>query len=55
MVHETFHRFPGVEQSHVAVVKDIAVLIPRVLVVAGLKSIWSVNEIEVQILEPESL
>src|SRR5271170_6682500 len=55
MVHETFQRFPGVEQSHAVVVKDIAVLIPRVLVVAGLKCKWSVNEIQIQILEPESL
>ena len=28
---EMFHRFPGVEQSHVVIVKDIAVLIPRIL------------------------
>ena len=51
MVHDTFHRFPGVEQCHIVVVKDIAVLIPRILVVPGLKSKWSVNEIEIQILE----
>src|SRR5580704_12995477 len=55
MIDETFHRFPGVEQSHVVIVKDIAVLIPRILVVPGLKCKWSVNEIEIQILEPESL
>src|SRR5215469_16653385 len=55
MIHERFHRFPGVEQSHIAVVKEIAVLIPRILLVPGLKCIWSVNEIEIQILEPESV
>jgi len=55
MIHETFHRFPGVEQSHVVVVKDIAVLIPRILVVPGLKCKWSMNEIEIQIREPESI
>src|SRR5215471_17475855 len=55
MIHETFQRFPGVEQSHVVVVKEIAVLIPRILLVPGLKGIWSVNEIEIQILEPESV
>src|SRR5215468_9461049 len=54
MIHERFHRFPGVEQSHIAVVKDIAVLIPRILIVSRLKCKWSVNEIEIQILEPES-
>src|SRR4029077_8583906 len=54
MIHERFHRFPGVEQSHIAVVKDIAVLIPRILLVPGLKCKWSMNEIEIQILEPES-
>src|SRR6516164_5059462 len=54
MVHQIFHRFPGVEQSHVVVVKDIAVLIARILVVAGLKCKWGVNEIEIQIPEPES-
>src|ERR1700756_5097234 len=55
MIHQTFHRLPGVEQSHVVVVKDIAVLIPRILVVPGLKRKWSVNEIEIQICEPESV
>ena len=54
MIHETFHRFPGVEQSHVAVVKDIAVLIPRILLVSRLKCKGSVNEVEIQILELES-
>src|SRR5277367_6474544 len=53
MIHETFHGFPGVQQSHVAIVKDIAVLIPRILIVAGLKCKWSVNEIEIQIVELE--
>src|SRR5580704_5690742 len=53
MIHETFHRFPSVEQSHAVVVKDIAVLIPRILLVPGLKCKWSVNEIEIQILKPE--
>src|SRR5450755_764292 len=55
MVHETLHRPPGLEQSHPAVVKDIAVLIPRVLLVPRLKRKWSVTEIEIQIGEPESL
>src|ERR1700683_481096 len=55
MVHKTFHRSPGVEQSHVVVVKDIAVLISRILLVTGLKREWSVNEIEIQIRKPESL
>ena len=55
MIHQIFHRFPGVEQSHVVVVKDIAVLIPRILVVPWLKCKWSMNEIEIQILEPESV
>src|SRR5260370_6909623 len=55
MIHETFHRFPRVEQSHVVVVKDIAVLIPRILFVPRLKCKWSVNEIEIQTLEPESV
>src|SRR6516162_4805472 len=55
MIHKTFHRFPGVRQSHIAVIKDIAVPIPRILIVPGLKCKWSVNEIEIQILEPESI
>src|SRR5712664_603900 len=55
MIHETFHRFPGVEQSHAAVVKDIAVFIPRILLVSWLKRKRSVNEIEIQVLEPESI
>ena len=55
MVHETFHRPPGIEQRHAAVVKDIAVLIPRILLVSRLKRKRSVNEIEIQIVEPESV
>jgi hypothetical protein len=35
------------------VVEDIAVLIPRILVVSGFKCEWSVNEIEVEIFESE--
>src|ERR1041385_246427 len=54
-VHETLHSSPGLEQSHAAVVKDIAVLIPRILLVPRLKRKWSVNEIEIQIVEPESV
>src|SRR5215469_6462801 len=55
MIHETFHRLPGVEQSHAGVVKDIAVLIPRILVVQRLKCKWSMNEIQIQILQPKSI
>src|SRR5437660_948618 len=54
MVDETLHRTPGLEQSHAAVVTDLAVLIPRILVVTRLKSKWSVTEIEIQILDPKS-
>ena len=53
-VHEILHRPPGIQQSHPAVVNDIAVLIPRVLFIPGLKRKGSVNEIEIQIVEPES-
>ena len=53
-VHETFHCLPGVEQSYAMVIKDVAVSIPRVLLVPGLKCKRSVNEIKIQILEPES-
>jgi hypothetical protein len=52
MVYQTFHRPPRVEQSHAAVVQDIAVLISRILLVPRLKRKWSVNEIEIQIVEP---
>src|SRR5208282_5310153 len=54
MIHETFHRPPGIKQSHAVVVKYIAVLIPRILVVPRLKRKGSVNEIEIQIVEPQS-
>jgi hypothetical protein len=53
-VHQTLHRPPGIEQSHAAVVDDIAVLIPRILLIPRLKGKWSVNEIEIQIVETES-
>src|SRR5512146_520654 len=55
MINQAFHRLPGVEQSYVVIVKDVAVLIPRVLVVARLKCKWSMNEIEIHILQPESI
>src|SRR5271170_7747414 len=55
MVYETFHCPPRVKQSHAAVVKDIAVLIPRIQLVPRLKRKWSVNEVEIQIVEPESV
>src|ERR1700738_2073766 len=54
-VNETFHCSPCIEQSHSAVVEDIAVLISRVLLVSRLKCKRSMNEIEVQIPEPESV
>jgi hypothetical protein len=50
MVHETFQRPPGVEESCIAVVEDIAVLVARILFVSRLKCKWSVNEIKIQIL-----
>ena len=53
MVHEIFHRSPGIEQSHALVINHIAVLIARVLFIAGLKCIGSVNEVEIEILDPE--
>jgi hypothetical protein len=52
-VHEAFHRSPSVEQSYSIVIEDIAALIARVLLIARLKCIRSVNEVEIQILEPE--
>src|ERR1700723_1803263 len=55
MVYETLHRPPRVEQSHAAVVKDIAVLISRILFLPRLKRKGSVNEVEIQIVEPESV
>src|SRR6185369_11110531 len=53
-VYETLHRPPSIEQSDAAIVDDIAVLISRILVVARLKRKWSVNEVEIQIVEAES-
>src|SRR5580704_896855 len=55
MVHETFHCSPGVEQSHSVVIDDIAVLIPRILLIARLECIGSVNEVEIHIVDTESV
>jgi hypothetical protein len=55
MVHQILHRPPGVEQSYALVVKDIAVLIPRTLLVAWLECKRSVNQVEIQIVKPESV
>src|SRR5580704_6615972 len=55
VVHEIFQRSPSIKQSHVAVVNHIAVLIPWILLVPRLKCKRSVDQIEIQILDPESL
>src|SRR5271168_558818 len=55
MVHEGLERLPGIKQSHAGVVKDFAVLISRILLVPRLKRKRSVNEIEIRIVEAESL
>jgi hypothetical protein len=49
------HRPLGFKQSYAAIVKDISVLISRILVVPRLKRVWSVNQIKIQILEPQSI
>ncbi len=54
-VNETLQRPPGIEQRHTAVIDDIAALIPRVLLVSRLKRKRSVNEVEIQVIEPESI
>ena len=53
--NETFHCSPCIEQSYSAVVDDVAVLISRVLLVSRLKCKRSMNEVEVQISEAESV
>jgi hypothetical protein len=55
MVDKTLHCLPGIEQSYPAVVKDIALLIARILIVSWLKRKRSVDEVEIQIVEPESV
>ena len=55
VVYETFERSPCFEQSHAAVVNDVAIFVARILIVSGLKREWCVNEIEIQIVEFESL
>jgi hypothetical protein len=55
VVHETFHCSPGVEQRHSVVIDDIAVLIPRILLIARLKCIGRVNEVEIQVPDTESV
>src|SRR3974390_2445129 len=55
MIDEAFQGSPGVEQSHAVIVEKIAGLISRILVVPGLKREWSVNEVEIQILQTEPL
>src|ERR1700761_2358203 len=54
-VHQALHRLPRVEQSHAAVVDDIAVFIAWILLVPGLKRKGSVDEIEIQIGDAESV
>ncbi len=43
MVHQTLYRLPGLDHSHAAVVQDISVLIPRILIVPRLKRKRSVT------------
>src|SRR5215469_12011172 len=55
MVHKTLHCLPRIEQSHSAVVENIAVLVSWILIVSRLKCKRSVDEIEIQVVEPESV
>ena len=53
VVNETFHSPPCVDGSHAFVVKNIAVFIPRVQVVARPKRKRSVNEVEIHETDSE--
>src|SRR5476649_2086619 len=53
MVDEIFHRPPSVEQSHAFIVDDIAMFIAWILLIPRLKRKRSMNEIEIQIVEPK--
>ena len=55
VIDERFHGAPSVEESCVAVVDWVAVFVARIVVVAGLEGVGSVDEVEVEIGEAESL
>jgi len=54
-VNKSFHRPPRVEQGHAVVINYITVFISRILIIPGLECERSMNEIEIQIGELESI
>lgn len=55
VLHQFLHRVPGFGESHAVIVKQVVVFIPGILIVSWLKRKWSVDEIKIQVIEPESV
>jgi hypothetical protein len=55
LVDQGFHRPPGVDQGYAAIVDDLTVLISGVLIVARLECERRVHEVEIDIVESESV
>ena len=54
VVHETLERLPRLDQRHPAIIDHLTVLVPRVLLVAGLKGKRGMDEIAIDIVELQS-
>jgi hypothetical protein len=55
LINKFFHGFPRLEQSHAVVVYHITVLIPWILIIAGLECERGVNEIKIEPGESQSV
>ena len=55
LVDEALQRLPRVRQGRRLIINHIAVRVPRVLVVAGFESEWSMDAVEIDIVQLQSL
>ena len=51
VVHEALERLPCLDQRHPGIVDDLTVLVPRVLLVTGLKGKGRMDEIAIDVVD----
>ena len=54
LVHEALERSPRLDQRHPGIIDDLTALVPRVLLVAGLKGEGGVDEIAIDSVDLQS-
>src|SRR6478736_5471013 len=53
-LHEALERSPRLDQRHPGIIDYLAALVPRVLLVAGSKAKWGMDEITIDIVDLQS-